>query len=296
MADVPRVYIEHFTQGINAISASSQEALRQELLAIDYSNMTKAIDKIVSLMEFFCSVSSEAAATLAAEFYRGMSLAQTGDDYDAEAFSAHLASGTEAAVRGIVQTGVNGQLLAMIDELVQRVDYETKRAAGDTVMQNANADPRDVKYARVPTGNETCPWCIALASRGFVYASAQSAGIDGHYHAHCDCRIVPSFGESVEGYYPDQLYEQYLGFRDTLAGGRLSREATSLEEALNLGKAQLSTTNEVMRFIRDATSFEDLKRRVEVLNAEAPYHHFTMQEQMDIRRAMWSKRDSLLKG
>ena len=45
MADVPRAYIDNFTQGINSISASSQAALSQELLSIDYSNMTKAIDK-----------------------------------------------------------------------------------------------------------------------------------------------------------------------------------------------------------------------------------------------------------
>lgn len=293
MADIPRSYIEHFTEGINAISADAQEKLRRELLELDYSNMTQAINKMVRIMEQYCAITSEAAAQLAAEFYRGMSITQTGDDFEAEAYSAHLADGTEMAVRGIAQLGVDGEMLAMIDQLLQRVDYEAKRAAGDTVMQNAHNDPRDVKFARVPTGAETCPWCIALASRGFVYSSAEAAGIDGHYHAHCDCRIVPSWGGGVEGYDPEALYDEYLGIKDSL--GRTSSEAMSLDDALTLGEAHLENTAEVMRYIDNATSFENLKRRVEVLNAELPYHHFTLEEQAQLRERLYQKRDALLK-
>ncbi|WP_251178091.1 hypothetical protein [Adlercreutzia agrestimuris] len=65
---------------------------------------------------------------------------------------------------------------------------------------------------RVPTGNDTCEFCIMLASRGFAFLSKQSAGSTNHYHPNCDCRIVPGFeGETqVEGYDPDALYQKYL--------------------------------------------------------------------------------------
>lgn len=67
-----------------------------------------------------------------------------------------------------------------------------------------------VRFARVPAGGETCPFCLMLASRGFVYHSAQNAGDDGHYHAHCRCRIVPSWGSvGVEGYNPAELYDRW---------------------------------------------------------------------------------------
>ena len=47
----------------------------------------------------------------------------------------------------------------------------------------------DVAFARVPTGMETCTYCMMLASRGFVYRSAESAGHADHRG--CNCLIVP---------------------------------------------------------------------------------------------------------
>lgn len=65
------------------------------------------------------------------------------------------------------------------------------------------------RYARVPSGAETCAWCWSLAGLGFQYKSAESAS---HSHPNCDCVIVPSWRESgVEGY--DSEYYADL-FRD----------------------------------------------------------------------------------
>lgn len=70
-------------------------------------------------------------------------------------------------------------------------------------------DYRKPKYARVPSGAETCAWCWSLAGLGFQYKSAESAS---HSHSNCDCVIVPSWDESgVEGY--DSEYYANL-FRD----------------------------------------------------------------------------------
>lgn len=121
---------------------------------------------------------------------------------------------TEKAVRGIVQEGVDGNIPGMQDQLCQRIDYEVKRAAGETVFQNAARDRRYVRFARVPSGiGETCDFCIMLASRGFVYHTEATAGELKHYHANCRCRIVPGFqGETtVEGYDPDVYYRMWKG-------------------------------------------------------------------------------------
>jgi len=52
----------------------------------------------------------------------------------------------------------------------------------------------------------------ALASRGFVYTSARTAGDHNQYHSHCSCVPVASWESSplLEGYDPDGLYQQYL--------------------------------------------------------------------------------------
>ena len=73
-----------------------------------------------------------------------------------------------------------------------------------------NKPQSGVRFARVPSGGETCPFCIMLASRGAVYYSEQTAGADGHYHANCRCRIVPSWGlAEIEGYDPDLYYDMW---------------------------------------------------------------------------------------
>ena len=66
--------------------------------------------------------------------------------------------------------------------------------------------PGDIAYARVPTGAETCTYCMMLASRGFAYRSEESAGHADHRG--CNCLIVAGVHGSttVEGV---DLAEQY---------------------------------------------------------------------------------------
>ena len=81
-----------------------------------------------------------------------------------------------------------------------------------------NCDKHGLRYARVPSGRETCAFCFMLCSRGFVYWTEEEAGGDGHkYHSNCDCIIVPGFHKDtgidedaqIEGYRPSKLRERY---------------------------------------------------------------------------------------
>ena len=69
--------------------------------------------------------------------------------------------------------------------------------------------PGDVAYARVPTGAETCTYCMMLASRGFAYHSEESAGHADHRG--CNCLIVAGIhGMSyVEGVDIDEQYRTW---------------------------------------------------------------------------------------
>lgn len=75
-----------------------------------------------------------------------------------------------------------------------------------TQLRNMRLDPKHPRYARVPKGAKTCAFCLMLASRGFVYSTRETAGegLEYSYHSHCDCAIVPEFGEGTEisGYNP----------------------------------------------------------------------------------------------
>lgn len=98
-----------------------------------------------------------------------------------------------------------GTLGVVTDELV-------KQFGRDTVIESAQSNRRS--YARIPTGAETCAFCLMLASRGFVYHSQRTAGETSKFHGDCDCVIAPSDGEVPEGYDPDDLYEKYLNAHD----------------------------------------------------------------------------------
>lgn len=89
-----------------------------------------------------------------------------------------------------------------VEKMLENAHNGVKQFANQSVMFNVKRDGvKGVRYARVPTGVETCAFCIMLASRGFVYYSKKTAGENEHMHVHCDCRIVPGFdGDVIEGY------------------------------------------------------------------------------------------------
>lgn len=212
MAQISRRYIDGYTNALNKLSADVQEKLSEALAKVDMSDVASARDAIIDIMETFLGPYTDMAAVIAAEFYDGVRALETGAALGALAESGREPIATEKAVRGIIQTIVDGGASAVvIGKLTDRADYEIKRAAGECVYRNGRRDPLKPKFARVPSGSETCGFCIMLASRGFVYHNAKAAGENGHYHANCDCRIVPGFegGTAVEGYDPGALYEQW---------------------------------------------------------------------------------------
>ena len=94
-------------------------------------------------------------------------------------------------------------------------------SANRTMGANA-ARERDresgMRYARVPSGRETCGFCLMLASQGFVYSSARAAGQRGglynSFHSHCDCAVMPGDDlTEIDGYDPDWLLEVYQDAR-----------------------------------------------------------------------------------
>lgn len=102
------------------------------------------------------------------------------------------------------------------------------------------ADKLGLRYARVPMGGETCEFCIMLASRGFVYTSADNAGEGTHYHTHCRCKIIPGKkGSSVEGYDPNSLYKQWKGMKIVdFDKQKLSKYSLNPDHPANGGKAK----------------------------------------------------------
>lgn len=112
-------------------------------------------------------------------------------------------------------------------EVVDATHYFVKRSAYENLVRNCDANK--VRYARVPSGFETCSFCFMLASRGFVYHSEATArGLHG-YHNHCDCCIVPGVKgrTKIEGYDPKGMHDRWCACAETarLDPGTLNADA-----------------------------------------------------------------------
>lgn len=101
-------------------------------------------------------------------------------------------------------------------------DFYARRSNYESMVRNCYRN--HVRYARVPTGTDTCDFCLMLASRGFVYYD-QARAEEGS-HMHCDCVVVPGNGADamsptqIEGYDPIGLYDLW---QDRLKGTALTR-------------------------------------------------------------------------
>ena len=139
------------------------------------------------------------------------------------------------------------------------------RSLNETIIANVGRDKdKGVRFARVPTGFETCTFCLMLASRGAVYHTRKTAGEFKHFHRRCDCKIVPGFGddpdaELVEGVRPKELYERYRAIRqiDSMEGltdsdrQELAERALRVEIESNAGKKLRS-----VKYVKSRDSLE----------------------------------------
>lgn len=207
---IPLTLINSYTDKLNNLSNATKRVVRQSLSNIDFDTIAELREILIERLDPILGASTDMAAAYAAEFYDMVRELETGERSGAIAESGRNPEATEGYIRAAVSGAITKGLSGMIPGIEDRADYEIKRAAGECIYYNGERDKKDVRFARVPSGAETCEFCIMLASRGAVYRSERSAGSDGHYHAHCDCRIVPFFeGTEVEGYDPDALYEQW---------------------------------------------------------------------------------------
>ena len=208
---IPRSYVENYSKALNVVSDKARAALVDALSKIDYSaDVADVRNAVIAIMQPACGASSTMAARLAADFYDGLRARFGIDDgFKAEVDSQRVQEATEGAVRAFAQDLVDDKPIEQfVGKCADRIDYETRRAANECVAANAKRDPKKPRWARIPTGAETCQFCIMLASRGFVYHSEETAS---HAHANCNCVITPSWDKSplAQGYDPDEYYDRW---------------------------------------------------------------------------------------
>lgn len=290
--EVPRSVIDGYDETVRSAVAAIQAELKNSLSLIDYSAPVGQIrTEVVSLMNAYCQAASDVGARVSSEFYNGLRQMVLGKDTTLSLQSGRSPEATERAVRAFVQKlvdeGEDG-IAEFEDLLLERVEYETKRAVAYNTIENARRDPDRPRFARVPQGEKTCDFCLMLASRGPVYLTAESAGAYTKFHAHCDCKVVPFWdtvkdgfsrrrgrGMSIEGYDPDALYKQYQermedpDFADRM---RAAAQTAKQRHGSTSGGHATKESNERVTYriadIEKVTTMAELRRIVETTDLD----------------------------
>lgn len=253
MADVtiPREVLERYAEGVREIADAGRRTLASTLPSIDLADR----DAVLDLMSGACRAADQAAAQYSAQFYRGLSILQTGQDFRAEAVSSHDAKALEVALKGIYRqaTGDDGELdEELLGRLLEdRLAYEVSRTSKHGVWANGQRDGRDVRYARVPVGIETCAWCLMTAGLGYWYMTEEAAS---HTHAHCDCAIVASIGRGdcrIDGYDSTTYRDMWRDANKALRNGDVPTELSQRVDFLSATRPGYRTdTNGALAVMR----------------------------------------------
>lgn len=210
-----------YCRALRSIEDNAERAVRDTFWGWYNSHPDATVEEMrefaIGLVGDVAGTYSDAGASLAAEWY------------DVEAMAEHVKLDTAllstSVSDGNVERVVHYQAGNLVNDDVGRFvtnlgDYTRdciRRSANDTIMLNCKRDRRKgVKFARVPSGAETCTWCMMLSGRGFDYSTAESAGEQRHFHRGCDCKIVPGFNDDnpIEGYDPDECKRLASEFKE----------------------------------------------------------------------------------
>ena len=164
----------------------------------------------ISITEAVLGEYGDAASSLACSLFDNVMELEGVNVPSAQVYTGVRAGAIEGTVHRVVGTvdGTAESLSAFLSAIETLAERETQLAAGMTIETNVERANKTkagkyVRYARIPTGLDPCPWCAMLASRGFVYKSAEDAAAGSHHH--CSCTIMPGVrGETqVDGYEPN---------------------------------------------------------------------------------------------
>lgn len=175
-----------------------------------------------------------ASFALAVEFYLSQRAGHTDTAPPRIEPPPYESSALDHALRRTVSTRLSRpeSARAAISDAAGAVARHVEQAGRDSVIAAATLDR--ARWARVPTGRETCAFCWMLASRGPVYTSRQAAGEMRTWHDRCDCQVVPVFNRDAWDGREVFLTAQRL-WRDSTAGH-------SGRDALNAFRRSLTDT------------------------------------------------------
>lgn len=231
---INRTFLDQVTKRLDVVSASGRSTIEQIMLSapegFDYDELFAYVCEQYLPIAKACADNAAVLGANAYDTYREMevgsalgALPDSGfDDFD-----------TMNAVGAFVNDACDqGDMSILVDMLGRRIDAQVMRSYTNSQVVNSKGDPMHPRFARIPSGINTCDFCRALAGHGFFYTSKETAGDDGGkfntFHDFCRCQVVPEFSAEarqleVEGYDPQVYVEEWRRTRKQFGTGAASK-------------------------------------------------------------------------
>lgn len=211
-----RHQVNQFQTNLNVLVDLACDDLNDLWEGVDTSDAYAVRHFLERVMPDLIDTYGSTAALLAADYYDATT--NTFDKATAAVLDDSIQAGqvqasTRWAIEPLFGDPDAAQALANLNQVIDRL---VKQSARNTIHESCARD--GITYARVPSGDETCAFCLMLASRGPAYGTEKTAGGDGNeYHADCDCVPTPMMwgDEYPDGYDPDELYDMYKAVHES---------------------------------------------------------------------------------
>ena len=237
--DMTRAQLSDYVNSLNVVSRKGREEFTSNLWAVWEStghDMDSLHDAVTMLAPAVARKYGGSAFAISADLWQTIYTADTGKRMDARRPTVDVDGTLRSSVRYAFRDGADTDPEKAIDRVgatVARVILDYARQTQRQSTTAANRRGEHGEWARVPTGDKTCAFCLMLASRGFVYRSEETAGgLDpDSYHDDCDCEVVSRFDGSgvIEGYDPSEYMAMYKAARDNTPVDASRRAYESLD-------------------------------------------------------------------
>lgn len=270
--------LSRYREGMEALGDGAaryvEDALADAVAANPELTVSDLRELAIATMEAAVEQFGEMSSALACELYD----MQAGEGSSASTIQRVTAtSSAERVARYQAGRLADGDLKSFSRACGDYVSDCVRRVAGQTIMDNCRRSSTEagvrkggprrryrhsrranggVRFARIPQGGDTCTFCAMLASRGFVYWSAETAGKFDHFHRGCRCLVVADADGAAEGYDPAEWADRWRAFEEVDADPELTGTQRDGVKSLIASRRVGGVEEAKARWREEAASFE----------------------------------------
>ena len=174
--------LQYYRATLGEVAAQASRHVRDAIQSLgEGAGVTAMREAAIAALQESVGTHGEMGQALAAQLFDEVCAAEGIGPYDFELLDDIIDFAMlEEKVRYYAKALVEGDGDRFLDDCGTLADFYVRRCNYESMVRNCHRN--HVRYARVPTGTDTCDFCLMLASRGFVYYDQARAEEGSHIH------------------------------------------------------------------------------------------------------------------